>query len=137
MVEGKRARSVKAAGLTSRGISTGIDCEAISRIKCLMHKKTFIDRVFTEGEYAYCLDRRNPARHLTGRFAAKEACLKALGAGLSRGIKWRDIEVVKRDDGSPGLILGGRAKALMGGDRQILLSLSYGAGLAVAFVVIE
>lgn len=119
-----------------KNISTGIDIEAISRFKALIHKKTFIQRVFTEGEYAYCLGKRDPARHLAGRFTAKEACLKALGTGLTNGIRWRDIEVVMSDDGSPGLSLGGRARDLLGRDKKIFLSLSYGAGLAVAVVVI-
>jgi len=131
-----RVKSEKAACLPSKNISTGIDCEAISRIEGLVNKKSFLKRVFTGGERAYCTGKKNPARHFTGRFAAKEACLKALGTGLSTGISWQDIEVVKKENGSPGLLLRGKAKALMRGDEKIFLSISYGAGLAVAFVTI-
>ena len=55
--------------------------------------------MFTEGEIAYATRRRNPAPHLAGRFAAKEAAMKALGTGHSRGVLWRDIEVVRAPGG--------------------------------------
>lgn len=123
------------------GISTGMDCESISRFESLIRKKAFLDRVFTGEEVSYCLARRNPAKHFAGRFCAKEACMKALGTGLSEGIRWRDIEIINREKGAPELILSGRALALMGGDgekeKKIFLSISYGAGLAAAVVVIE
>ncbi len=132
-------KGAKAAALPSKNISTGIDIEAISRIKDLMQKKAFIKRVFTEEEAAYSFSRRDPARHLAGRFAAKEACLKALGTGLSDGLSWRDIEVVNKGNGSPSVILHGRARVLMKEDRadkKIFISISYCADLAMAFVAI-
>jgi len=136
MIGEKKARGIKAGACRKEGISTGIDCESISRISSLKDKKAFINRVFTESEYAWCMGTSDPARHLTGRFAAKEACMKALGTGFSGGIRWRDIEVVIKDDGRPGILLAGKAGALVAKDKKIFLSLSYGAGLAVAFVAI-
>ena len=68
----------------------------------------FLRRVFTDGEIAYCTQRRNPVPHLAGRFAAKEAAMKALGTGHSRGVLWKDIEVV-RGGGPPRLRFHGGA----------------------------
>jgi len=68
----------------------------------------FLRRVFTDGEIAYCTRRKNPVSHLAGRFAAKEAAMKALGTGHSRGVLWKDIEVV-RVGGPPQLRLHGGA----------------------------
>jgi len=132
----KKARGRLVGACRREGISTGIDCESISRINSLKDKKAFINRVFTESEYARCMGTRDPARRLTGCFAAKEACAKALGTGFSGGMRWRDIEVVKKDDGGLGILLSGKAGDLVAKDKKIFLSLSYGAGLAVAFVAI-
>jgi holo-[acyl-carrier protein] synthase len=53
----------------------------------------FVRRLFTEIEIAYCRSRRDPVPHFAARFAAKEAAMKALGTGLSLGVRWRDLEV--------------------------------------------
>jgi len=136
MIGEKKAMGGVVGACRREGISTGIDCESISRFSTLKDKKAFINRVFTESEYAWCMGTRDPARHLTGRFVAKEACMKALGTGFSGGMRWRDIEVVKKGDGSPVILLSGKAGDLVSKDKKIFLSLSYGAGLAVAFVAI-
>src|SRR5215213_8449548 len=83
-------------------LGLGFDATDIPRIASTVERygDRFLHRVFTEGEIAYCTRRRNPAPHLAGRFAAKEAAMKALGTGHSRGVLWRDIEVV-REPGSP------------------------------------
>ena len=72
------------------------------------HGDRFLRRVFTEGEIAYCTRRRDPVPHLAGRFAVKEAAMKALGTGHSRGVLWKDIEVV-RAGGPPQLRFHGGA----------------------------
>ena len=64
----------------------------------------FLHRVFTDGEIAYCTRQRDPVPSLAGRFAAKEAAMKALGTGHSRGVLWKDIEVF-RHGGPPQLRL--------------------------------
>lgn len=119
-----------------KGKSSGIDIISIERIKSAASKKRFLERVFTEGELGYAFGKRLPHRHLAGRFAAKEACLKALSTGLAKGICWKDIEIVNTEGGRPSLVLRSGAKRFLG-DRKTFLSISYSGGLAVAFVAIE
>ena len=90
----------------------GIDATDIPRIAAAFDRygERFLRRVFTEEEIAYCTRRRNPVPHLAGRFAAKEAAMKALGTGHSRGVLWKDIEVF-RTFGPPQLRLHGGAAA--------------------------
>jgi holo-[acyl-carrier protein] synthase len=91
-------------------LGLGFDATDIPRIGTTFERygDRFLRRVFTDGEIAYCTLRRNPVPHLAGRFAAKEAAMKALGTGHSRGVLWKDIEVV-RLSGPPQLRLHGGA----------------------------
>ncbi len=118
------------------GLSTGIDCEAISRFDALIKNRRFLERVFTAGEIERCLGLRDPAQGLAGYFAAKEACMKALGTGLAGGVRWRDMEVASLGGGRYSLALTGAAGALVAGKKKARLGISWGAGLAVAMVVI-
>ncbi len=118
------------------GISTGIDIESIERLGALAGNSRFLRRVFTEGELRYSSGKRIPHRHLAGRFAAKEACAKALKTGLSAGVGLTDIEVVREVDGRPGLRLSSRALEILG-DRSAFLSIGYAGDMAMAIVVIE
>ena len=89
-----------------------MDATEIDRIDAAIARygDRFLRRVFTDGEIAYATRRRNPAPHFAGRFAAKEAAMKALGTGHSQGVLWRDIEVI-RHGGPPQLKFhGGAAK---------------------------
>src|SRR3981189_1516710 len=100
-------------------IGLGLDATEIDRIADTIERygQRFLNRVFTDGEIAYCVRRRVPGIHFAGRFAAKEAGMKALGTGHSHGVLWRDVEVVRRG-GPPQLALhGGAARrfASMGG----------------------
>ena len=120
-------------------IGLGLDATDIARIAGTMERygERFLQRIFTEGEVAYCTRRRVPAIHLAGRFAAKEAAMKALGTGHSHGVLWRDVEVVRRG-GPPQLRLhGGAARRFesMGG-RSSLLTITHTDTLAVAQVMI-
>ncbi len=128
-----RAGSHKAEMPGKEGISTGIDCEAIDRFDALVKNKRFLKRVFTAREVEHCLCRRGAARLFAGRYAAKEACLKALGTGLAGGLSWQDLEVAP--DGKS-IKLSGTAMAMAGGKDCARLGITSGAGLAVAFVVI-
>ena len=94
-------------------------------------------RVFTDGEIAYCTQRRNPVPHLAGRFAAKEATMKALGTGHSRGVLWKDIEVF-RTVGPPQLRLHGGAavRAARMNVRSSLLTITHSDALAMAQVLL-
>ncbi len=98
----------------------------------------FRDDVFTPSEVAYCLSKAYPARHFAARFAAKEACWKALG-GPGGGASLRDVEVERSADGPPALVLTGRAreKADGLGVTRALVSLTHPTTLASASVVLE
>ncbi|MBN2297549.1 MAG: holo-ACP synthase [Deltaproteobacteria bacterium] len=119
----------------------GIDMVDVGRIQSLYkrHGQRLLQKVFTDHEIIYCTARHNIAQHLSGRFAAKEAVAKALGTGLLNGISFKDIEVVKHDDGPPGITLHNRAEAMMKSLEisKIHLSISHDAGLAIAFVIME
>ena len=79
-------------------IGVGIDATEISRIADSIERwgDRFVNRVFTPGEIAYCRRKRDSASSFAARFAAKEAAMKALGTGHSRGVFWTGIEVVRR-----------------------------------------
>jgi holo-[acyl-carrier protein] synthase len=102
--------------------------------------KRFLERVFTEGEIAYCMrKKKNAAESFAARFAAKEAGAKALGTGISRGITWKELEVRREASGRPTLHLSGRAAEMAGGMgvRRVQLSLTHSRELAMAIVIVE
>jgi holo-[acyl-carrier protein] synthase len=120
-------------------LGLGLDATDIDRIANTIERygERFLGRIFTAGERAYCTRRKVPSIHFAGRFAAKEAAMKALGTGHSRGVLWRDVEVV-RHGGPPQLQLhGGAAKhfASMGGV-STLLTITHSDALALAQVII-
>ncbi|MDR0391258.1 MAG: holo-ACP synthase, partial [Planctomycetaceae bacterium] len=83
------------------GIGTDIiECERIGRM-LLRHRDNFVRMVFTDLENQYCSDRKNSNQHYAGRWAAKEAVLKALGTGWVSGVAWTDVEVVNQAGGKP------------------------------------
>ncbi len=118
-------------------IVTGIDVIEIDRVKDVAERygERFFRRIYTEGELAYC---RGRPPQLASRFAAKEAVMKALGTG-ARGVRWRDIEVVRRPGGPPTIKLRGGAlgRAERIGLDHLALSLSHSKEYAVASVVGE
>jgi holo-[acyl-carrier protein] synthase len=120
-------------------IGLGFDATDIPRVADMLNRygDRFLQRVFTEGEIAYCTRRRDPASHLAGRFAAKEACMKALGTGHSCGVLWKDIEVA-RDGGPPQLRLHGGAerRATAMKVQKSLLTITHSDALAIAQVLL-
>jgi holo-[acyl-carrier protein] synthase len=120
-------------------IGLGLDATDIDRIAEVINRygDRFLRRIFTAGEIAYCTRRRFPAIHFAGRFAAKEAAMKALGTCHSRGVLWRDIEVV-RQGGPPQLQLQGGAERRFTriGGRSSLLTITHSDDLAMAQVLI-
>lgn len=122
-------------------VGTGIDLVRISRVRRLLERwqDRFLRRVFTEHEVAYALARRDPAEHLAARFGAKEATLKALGTGLSLGVRWREIEVRRARGERPRLVLSGRTAALGAarGIARLHVSLTHDGDYAVAEVLAE
>lgn len=103
------------------------------------HGKRFLDRVYTAAEQSYCLRKRNSAESFAARFAAKEAGAKALGTGISYGVSWLEIEVVREPSGRPTLRFHGRAAQIAThlGVASAALSITHTADLAMASVVIE
>ncbi len=122
-------------------VGSGIDAVEIGRIEHSMNRygARFLDRIFTGAEQAYCLRKRNAAESFAARFAAKEAAAKALGTGISYGVGWLEIEVVREPGGRPGLRLQGRAAEIAAylGAAHASLSISHTTSLAVASVVFE
>jgi holo-[acyl-carrier protein] synthase len=118
----------------------GIDIIEIGRIVKIIERFSgkFLKRVFTPGEIAYCLRLRNSGAGFAARFAAKEAVLKAFGTGLSRGVRWIDIEVIRAREEAPRVALYGRAAALARekGVKKVLLSMTHDKTKAVAFVIL-
>ncbi|HEY5996097.1 MAG TPA: holo-ACP synthase [Candidatus Deferrimicrobiaceae bacterium] len=122
-------------------VGTGIDIVDISRIEKMLerHPGRFVERVFTEAESAYAFSGVLAAERLAGRFAVKEAVMKALGTGKSQGILWRDVETVRVPGGKPEVRLYGQAHRWLervGGD-TVHASITHDGGRAVAFVIIE
>jgi len=120
-------------------IGSGLDATEIARVAAAIERygDRFVRRVFTDEEIAYCQRRRDAASSFAARFAAKEAAMKALGTGHSRGVFWRTIEVVRRG-GPPQLrFCDGAAErfAAMGGTGS-LLTLTHSQELAIAHVLL-
>ena len=120
-------------------IGLGFDATDIDRIEAAIARygDRFLRRIFTAGEIAYCTCRRAPAIHFAGRFAAKEATMKALGTGHSQGVLWCDIEVV-RHGGPPRLLFhGGAGHRLTAiGGQSSILTITHSDELAMAQVLI-
>ena len=122
-------------------VGSGIDLTEIGRIQKAVDRfgNRFLDRVFTAGEQAYCLRKRKSAESLAARFAAKEAAAKALGTGISRGVHWLEIEVVREPGGRPSLRFHGRAAQIAArmGVARAALSITHTGDLAMATVMLE
>jgi len=122
-------------------VGTGIDAVEIERIQQAIDRygQRFLDRVFCGAEQAYCRRKRSSAESFAARFAAKEAAAKALGTGMSHGVSWREIEVVREPGGRPALCFHGRAAEIAKRLRvaRSHLSLTHTVHLAVASAVLE
>jgi holo-[acyl-carrier protein] synthase len=122
-------------------ISIGSDLARIDRLGEVIDRRgsTLLDRLFTEGEQAYCEERRQRLTHYAARFAVKEAVMKVLGTGWTNGVRWVDIEVVRDAAGAPGVELHGRSAEIAKekGIEKLFVSITHDAGLAMAVVVAE
>lgn len=116
-------------------VGLGVDIVEIARMKKILERTpSFARKVFSCEECCYCEDTAAPEVHFATRFAAKEAVVKALGTGFTRGIGVRDIEVKRSSKGRPYVVLSGRAKQVAKelGVRELPISLSYTHTDAVA-----
>lgn len=121
-------------------IGIGTDITEISRIERMFekHGDYFLNRIYTEEEIQYSRYGKHQGEHLAGRWAAKEAVLKALGTGWITGIDWKDVEVRNNKAGKPEVFLSGGAKKLaenLGGN-HIMISITHSGDYAVAFAVL-
>ncbi|HEY0264339.1 MAG TPA: holo-ACP synthase [Granulicella sp.] len=123
-------------------LGLGTDLIEIERIEATLerHGDRFLHRVYTAGEIEFCRRKgKTAAESFAARFAAKEAGAKALGTGISRGVSWREIEVLRKPGQRPELVFHGRAaeRARAMGVRHISLSLTHNRTSAMAVVILE
>ena len=122
-------------------VGLGVDLAEVDRIEAAFRRRgqAFLRRLFTPAEIAYCEKHRNKFERYAGRFAAKEAAMKALGTGWSQGVRWVDIEVARNSSGKPSLRLAGRARELA--DRMevknISVTITHSGNTALAEVIFE
>jgi len=119
----------------------GIDIAEVDRIKAAIerHGEAFLRRVYTQREREYCQKFKNKYERFAGRFAAKEATMKALGTGWSRGVRWVDVEVVRQSGGRPTIALYGEAAKVSSalGVERVALSITHTSTQAFAQVIFE
>jgi holo-[acyl-carrier protein] synthase len=122
-------------------VGLGVDIAEVGRVKAAIerHGETFLRRVYTAREREYCERFRNKFERYAGRFAAKEAAMKALGTGWGRGVRWVDVEVVREKGGRPTMALSGEAGKVAErlGVKHIALSITHTETQALAQVIFE
>lgn len=122
-------------------LGIGSDLAEVPRIRASRERfgERFLTRVYTETEVRYSLSKANVDERLAGRFAAKEAGMKALGTGLSRGVTWKDFAVGREPSGKPTLVLSGKAAEIAAarGVKRVHLTITHTATMAMAVVVME
>jgi holo-[acyl-carrier protein] synthase len=122
-------------------LAIGIDVVEIDRIERAVERlgERFLDRVFTPAERQYCDKRGARFVHYAGRFAAKEAAMKALGTGWAEGVAWREVEILPSAGGPPTLALAGVAGARFDalGATRSFISISHTHAVAVAQAIFE
>ena len=121
-------------------VGIGVDLCDTKRVRSLLDRygERFVNRVFTEREQGYCHNERRRHECLGGRFAAKEAALKAIGTGLSNGIRWTDVELVASEREAPRIEWHRRAAeiATARGMKTCHVTITRGGGMAVAVVIL-
>ncbi|MFW5921018.1 MAG: holo-ACP synthase [Polyangiales bacterium] len=120
-------------------LGLGLDVCEVARVRRSIERNgdRFIDEILTSDEREYCERRKDTAVPIAGRFAAKEAAIKALGS--PQGLRWHDMRVIPAEGGPPRLELGGagaEAAAQLGVER-IHLTITHDAGVAAAVVILE
>jgi len=122
-------------------VGTGIDIAEVPRVGQSIERfgERFLRRVFTEEEIRYCDSKANRVERYAARFAAKEAAMKALGTGWNRGVRWRDIEVLRQPGRRPTIRFHGVAAEFAErlGTKNIALSISHTPEHAIANVILE
>ncbi|HXC31863.1 MAG TPA: holo-ACP synthase [Verrucomicrobiae bacterium] len=122
-------------------VGLGVDITEVDRMEAAIARRgrALLERLFTPAEIRYCEKHRNRAERFAGRFAAKEAAMKALGTGWARGVRWVDIEVVREPSGKPTLKLSGATRAIADqlGVKNIVVTITHDGNTALAQVIFE
>ena len=122
-------------------VGTGIDIAEVDRIAASIGRfgRRFLERVFTPEEIRYCESKANKAERYAGRFAAKEAAMKAIGTGWSRGVGWHDVEVTRVPGGRPTMVFHCKAAEFFRklGAVRAHLSITHTKESAMAQVILE
>jgi holo-[acyl-carrier protein] synthase len=116
-------------------IGIGTDIVSVDRIRTL--SPAAVERVLTPEEAEYCRRQQDPAERIAGRFAAKEAVLKALGTGWAQGLGWQQLKILPNEYGAPVVTLTGAAERRLReiGATHCLVSISHESAFAVAFAM--
>jgi holo-[acyl-carrier protein] synthase len=122
-------------------VGMGIDIAEVERIQAAIEKRgaAFLKRIYTPKEAAYCERFKNKYERYAGRFAVKEAAMKALGTGWQLGVRWVDLAVVREKSGRPTLAISGEAGKIAArlGVKNIAVSITHTAEQALALVIFE
>jgi holo-[acyl-carrier protein] synthase len=120
-------------------VGLGTDIIEVDRIAKMIadHGDHFLQRIFTAAEIEHCQPRREAAQHFAGRWAAKEAVMKALGTGFTPDVGWTDIEILVKPSGQPFVVLHGTTRACANGlgIGEILITISHTRTVATATAV--
>ena len=120
-------------------LGIGVDIAEIERIAKSAESEAFQRKVFTPAELKSCGEIKNSAECLAGKFAAKEAFMKALGAGIRQKVWFAQIEVLNDESGKPYINVSGEAETRLqeSGEKHVHVSISHSGGMAVAVVILE
>ncbi len=120
-------------------LRVGVDVVGVERMARLVDENEgIVDTIFTPAERDYCLGKRRSAEHMAGRFAAKEAVLKAFGTGIGKRMRWTDVEIMRGSKGRPHVRLHGEVAAWVAqrGLADLDVTLAHSAGIAVAHALV-
>jgi len=120
-------------------LGIGIDISDIDKIAKSVESEAFQRKVFTPAELKSCGEIKNSAECFAGKFAAKEALMKALGAGIRQEVWFTQIEVLSDESGKPYINVSGEAEKRLqqSGAKHVHVSISHSGGMAVAVVILE
>ena len=120
-------------------VGVGIDLIQIEKIAKNIHSKTYLRKIFTESEITDCKSVANSAECFAGKFAAKEAFMKAIGKGIHQEVWFTQIEVLNEESGAPYVRVNGEAESSMNqlGAKNIHISITHTKNTAAAVAILE